>query len=383
MKNNHLAFLTWLRALAAMLVVVDHSVRIAATRYFAEDPVSVNAAIQFFDIGTFAVDLFFALSGCTLYISYSERLRGAGDAGRFYVARIFRIWPAFAFSLLVYLLFIEFFKYFYVGGTNLWIAQFLHHYSLLNVIQYLSLTFNFTGPRDLFIGPYWSLPVEFQYYLLLPIALLIMRHIKFGFLVPLVFGAALYFIYQKHSLPVNRYEVFKMGFTFFGGVLLAHAYTKTIFRMPFRIAAVGVALMIFGAGAVRCGLIGFPDHWRFVSDHENLFGLLGLGAVMFALFSAPVESHSPAAKFFSRYGEISYSVYLFHMLFVGIAALLIMKLHMHDYASKFLFAALFTFALSYMFSNWSYNYIEKPSMEMGRRLSMMFSLKNSRAGGEA
>ncbi len=371
MKRAHLTFLTWLRGLAALLVVVDHSIRIAVTRYFPDDPMNSLAALQFIDIGTFGVDLFFALSGCTLFISYADRLQGARDTGRFYIARVFRVWPAFAFSLGVYLVFIEIFKALYAGDKSFWIAQFLNQYSLVNILQYLSLTFNLTGPRDLFIGPYWSLPVEFQYYLLLPLALFAMRFARrsrLDFLVPLIFGGALYLFYRYHFVVVDRYEVFKMGFTFFGGVLLAMASRSCGYRLPFWLSVAGVAFMFIVAGCVRAGAIQIPAWWYFVSDQENIFGILGLGAVMFALFSMPPKVDTPLARLLNRYGEVSYSVYLFHMLFVGIAALIIMKLHMHESAWKFLFALPFTVVMSYLVALGSYKYIEMPFIELGRRL---------------
>lgn len=354
-----------------MIVVVDHSIRIAVTRYFPDDPINSIAALQFIDIGMFGVDLFFALSGCTLFISYSERVQGVRDTGKFYIARVFRIWPAFAFSLFVYLFFIEIFRALYVGDRGLWIAQFLNQYSALNVLQYLSLTFNLTGPRDLFIGPYWSLPVEFQYYLLLPFALLAMRfakRIRLDFLVPVIFAGALYFFYHHHFWVVDRYEVFKMGFTFFGGVLLAYVSQIVRFRMPFSIAVFGVAFMFIVAGCIHSDLIQIPLWWYFLSDQENMFGVLGLAAVMFALFSMAPVSDNLLTRFLSRYGEISYSVYLFHMLFVGVAALIIMRFHMHESVWKFLFAFPFTAVMSYLFALGSYKYIEIPFVELGRRL---------------
>lgn len=120
----------------------------------------------------------------------------------------------------------------------------------MSVIQYLSLAFNLTGPRDVFIGTYWSLPIEFQYYLILPLSIFWMSNRFNAIFIPIAFGAIFYAFYNYQLLPVNRSEVFQLGFTFFGGVILAHIHSliKIPISTPIGISAFSV--LVFSAGLI-------------------------------------------------------------------------------------------------------------------------------------
>lgn len=100
MVKNHLDVLTWLRAIAAMLVIVTHVKSATYVAYSTNDEPSYSFAISLLDLGAFAVYLFFALSGCTLFISNSQNLKSLSSFGDFFIKRFMRIWPLFAISLL-------------------------------------------------------------------------------------------------------------------------------------------------------------------------------------------------------------------------------------------------------------------------------------------
>jgi peptidoglycan/LPS O-acetylase OafA/YrhL len=369
MGRQYFEPLTWLRAIAAFFVVISHSIRTSEVQYAAADVPSYFFPLSMLDLGTFGVYLFFALSGCTLYISNHRKIDGLGDFWGFYVKRFMRIWPAFAVSLLAYLVFIEVFRHYYISDKTLWIARFLTDYSIANIFQYLSLTFNITGPQDLFAGPYWSLPVEFQYYLLLPPALLLMKVKRFELLTPVFFACVLYVLYKESLFQIDRDEVFKMGFTFFGGVLIANFHQGVSYRVPFSIAIAVFALFVLFVGLVRTDIISISEHIPFIWDKWNLYGLVALLSVLLALFSRPPANTNRLLRFVHRYGEISYSIYLFHMLFVGTAALLVVNFGIYGDSPKLFFVLSFSLVSSYLFSIYTYRYIELPSIRLGRKLS--------------
>jgi peptidoglycan/LPS O-acetylase OafA/YrhL len=375
MDKQYVEPLTWLRALAAFFVVISHAVRASEFQYAPHDEASYFFPLSFLSLGTFGVYLFFALSGCTLFISNHEKIATLSDFWSFYVKRFMRIWPAFAVSLLVYLVFIEVFRAFYGADKSFWIAQFLKDYSLGNVIQYLSLTFNITGPRDLFVGPYWSLPVEFQYYLLFPVAVMLMRIKRLGFVAPIVLGGILYWLYIEsvrhtytHGLFYSN-EIFRMGFVFFGGLLLAKCRQAVRYQVSFKWSIVTMAAIVLLAGLIKTNIVMVPESIPFISDKWNLYGILALATVFFALLTKPLTSRSKILDFIHSYGEVSYSIYLFHMLFVGMATLLVINLGIYGSGPKLLFILFFTLIGSYLFSIYTYRYIELPSIAMGRRLS--------------
>jgi len=325
--------------------------------------------LSLLDLGTFGVYLFFGLSGCTLYISNHKRIDSVYDIVPFMVKRFFRIWPAFAVSLLVYIVFIEIFRFFYTSNREVWIAQFLNEYTFSDVLRYLSLTFNITGPKDLFIGPYWSLPIEFQYYLLLPFSLLLMKIKGFGVLSPLLFGGVLYFCYREKLFDVESQLVFKMGFVFFGGVLLAKYYQLVERRIPFILSVFVFSLLVLLAGLVKIDAIVVPSYIPLFNDKWNIFGIISLAAVALALLTTPPVNSSKILTFMNSYGTVSYSIYLYHMLFLGVAALLTMKFEFLGGNLGLYFVLAFSLIGSYLFSILSYRYIEKPFVSIGHRLS--------------
>lgn len=369
MKRTYLEPLTWLRAAAAFFVVISHTLRASEVQYSPADAASYFLPLNLLDLGSFGVCLFFALSGCTLFISNNTKLIGVGDIGRFYFKRFMRIWPAFAVSMLAYIIFIEFFRIFYTADRNLWIGQFLQDYSPANVFQYLSLTFNITGPRGLFVGPYWSLPVEFQYYLLLPFALLVMRVRYLGFVTPIIFGVILLLLNRESVFHFNRNEVFTMGFTFFGGVFLAKIHENTLFRLEGWVSLLLFSMVVFFVGLVENNFVVVPLSVPFVGEKWNLYGVLALLSLALALFIKPKNYQSRILSLVHKYGEISYSVYLFHMLFVGTAVLLIVNFEIYGSTPKLLFVLFFSLVGSYIFSIYSYRLIEKPSIEFAKKMT--------------
>lgn len=367
MQQQYLKTLTWLRAFAAFFVVVSHSLRTSEVAYATKDVPSYFLPINLLDLGTFGVYLFFALSGCTLYISNHEKINKMHDLIPFYTKRFFRIWPIFAISLAIYLIFIEFFRYNYHANPEFWIAQFLKEYKISDVFIYLTLTFNLTGPNGLFIGPYWSLPVEFQYYLLLPFTLLLMKR-KFKFLPPLMFGFVLYMLYLEQIFNIDRIEIFKMGYVFFGGVLIAQYYQKIPFKIPFNLSIFTFSLIILFTGMIRNNLLVIPDDIPFIWDKFNLYGILSLLSLVLALITLPPSRDYKLLSFIHKYGTISYSIYLFHMLFLGIASLLVIHFEIYGDTLKLLFVLSFSLVGSYYFSVLTYKYIELKFIKLGREL---------------
>jgi peptidoglycan/LPS O-acetylase OafA/YrhL len=366
MKSKQIEALVWLRALAAFLVVLSHSIRASEVSYTGKDEVGFLFPFSFIDLGTFGVYLFFALSGCTLFLSSDGKVNVMKDFVHFYFKRFMRIWPAFAISLLIYIIFIEFFRYSYTSDNSYWIASFLKECTFGNILQYLSLTYNITGPSNLFAGPYWSLPVEFQYYLLLPVALYFMKNKITSLVFPLIFGALLYICYQKSFFDFDRYEIFKMGYTFFGGVFLAAIYKNFHFNIPTSISAVCFALILLLVILIQQNVIEIPANVLFFSDKYNVYGVIALFSLALSLFMRPYQISNKFVQLVNHYGEISYSIYLFHMLFIGLSVLIVINMGIYNAHLKFLFIFSFSVIGSYFLSVYTYKFIEIRSIAFAR-----------------
>jgi peptidoglycan/LPS O-acetylase OafA/YrhL len=154
MSKPRLEQLTWLRGIAAFLVIVSHSIRATEVKYSSLDEPSYFLPLGLLDLGSYAVALFFVLSGCTLWIS-NGKMSGLRDIRHYYLKRTFRIWPTIVASIIIYIAFIPVLKHLYSAPVVSPITQFLNNdYSVSEILSYTFLTFNSTGPRGLIKGAY-------------------------------------------------------------------------------------------------------------------------------------------------------------------------------------------------------------------------------------
>lgn len=366
MSSYSLIQLTWLRGIAALLVVFSHIYLTVTTKYFVAEEVSIKF-ISLLDLGTFGVTLFFTLSGCTLFLSNAKiGFDRVNDFFTFYLKRFFRVWPAFFVSFWIYLVFAALFgDALLVLGDSWLVGQFTHEYGITDVVNYLVFIFNFTGPQYLFNNAYWSLPVEFQYYLIFPLIILLMR--RFGFFAP-VFIAVLLYLTGKLELPwADSKMFFWLSFTFCFGMCIGYIYTIANFRLPVAISCLLLLLCYFFLMAFRNGLL---DAYKLPSDWSvwGFISIIVVFIVVFTNFTLP----KAVSKFLSFYGDISFSLYLYHNFVLGMLAIIYLNYEALLVNCVVAYFVLFTIIISTTIAYFSYTYIEKRFITLGRDLAHRF-----------
>lgn len=345
-----IAVLDGVRALAFLIVLVLHMSNMTSTlRLWDERQWPLLSAIV--NAGFSGVTLFFVLSGFLLFLPYAQSLlfqKAWPSAKIFYIRRIFRIFPLYYLSLIVILL-LGHREYF---TPNMWGT--LGHF--------LTFTMGFweAQPVD---GPYWTLAVEFQYYVLLPLfALLIAWATSWvpakrrfwwvvGCLVLLIaYGVATryssfyYSTYPQATflIPRPQWNIFmnivygqdgRYIDDFAIGMLIATLYTfvqhspnKGHYQQLFRRfvpALMSLFLALFMLGALRHYLVLTRYVWPFLphlidmpSAFAELWFGLGYGCLVFAvLFAQPggrlqgVFSWNPLRWL----GLLTYGLYIWHV----------------------------------------------------------------------
>ncbi len=208
---QHLGYLDGLRALAALYVVVHHSLlQMDLTPWTTTGP---GAALRIFDHGHYAVDLFIVLSGFCLMLPVAKgdgTLRGG--ALSFFKRRAWRILPPYYFAMIVSLLLIIF----CIGektGTH-WDASvpvtmksIVTHLFLVHDAVFLDYNINHC---------FWSIAVEWRIYFLFPLLVISWRHL--GPLLTTIVALVLsYYLYAAighsiaNSLHAHYIGLFALG----------------------------------------------------------------------------------------------------------------------------------------------------------------------------
>jgi peptidoglycan/LPS O-acetylase OafA/YrhL len=350
-KAGYLATLDGWRAIAIVSVMIFHDhVRTLG-------PVSTDFLHRY---GALGVPLFFGISGLliTTRLLEEERLFGAFSLKGFYLRRVFRIQPA---ALL------------FLGMMVL--AHLLFHLPFIykGLIQALCLVrnvgnWNGTLPGMRITEHFWSLSIEEQFYLVLPCLLFFIRARRHRLAV-LFIAASGFFCWTVVAVPrlayyINRYyinirghhtELNLHGLLFGSGLAVLVSYPKTRervrrFLLPTALIGVCVALALL----------------RALRHHYDTIWITA--AFPFLVLSTVLHPESLPGRVLEwaplRFiGRISYSLYLWQQLFMGVAHFAAgTSLYWVDYApANYLLA--FTAALL------SFYFIEKPAIRLGHRLA--------------
>src|SRR5439155_17714014 len=154
------------RAVACLAVIIYHINLLTSRDLHMWNPPALGPLTSSLALaGVSGVTLFFILSGFLLFLPYARSLVLGSDwpsARRFYLRRAFRIIPGYYVCLFLLILFTH--------------REYLHRDHLKQLGLFLTF-FMDSSPATyrLINGPFWTLAVEWQFYLLLPLFALGMR----------------------------------------------------------------------------------------------------------------------------------------------------------------------------------------------------------------
>lgn len=292
-EQPHLQRLDVLRGVAISLVVLIH--------FYWTIRGSIPRAVDeiwrpIFSWGVAGVPLFFVISGFCIHLSFLRS--GPLPIKDFYWRRFTRIYPAYFASLLFFTV-LQIFK---ISGT-INFKQFILHALLVH---------NFF-PMPIFWGintPYWSLAIEFQFYLLYPM-LLIWRQ-RHGLKCCLVATLLLSFAYELlcQQVPVIRATVSNPTLVpdWYGWILgacLAESYVQEKPFFPWK----GWFVVLAAIFVVACYS---TDQMKFIC---KLADYLLFGSILqnYLLWRGALYWWERALV---PLGLVSYSVYLWHYPFI-------------------------------------------------------------------
>jgi len=158
-KKNTITVLDGVRGLACFLVMFYHF-NLVARDYHIWIPLhdfgTIAGSIALF--GQFGVVLFFVLSGFLLFLPYAKSMLLAKDwpsVRLFYLRRAFRIMPAYYISLFLI--------------TPLMHPEYLQKAHLDDMWLFLTFRMDFPQTFQKINGPFWTMAIEVQFYIVLPL----------------------------------------------------------------------------------------------------------------------------------------------------------------------------------------------------------------------
>ncbi len=264
--------------------------------------------------GMFGVDFFYVLSG--FFITQAVLGPRVWDPGNFLRARVSRIYPAYIGSLLIVLVFK------FLTGHAFGIVM------LINVLLHLTMLHNIVpGVGDSLNGVYWTLGVEFPFYMLMLALAPLLRSSRRAFWLASLGMVGLCLLWRESIYlflsPVGLARFFAatqlpgaLDAFAMGGIAAAlhrnQALQERLGKLRWLILACGLFWMVF---CLRYFISHAGYYWEDWLSVVLWRGCFAIGCAIVTLACAKMRNtHAMRYSGLPWLGKISFSLYLYHVL---------------------------------------------------------------------
>ena len=263
--RSHLDVLTGIRGWAALWVFLYHAWSLSGHPDFTV--VLAGISLDFTplaSIGGAGVTIFFVLSGFLLAIPFAEwqsGLRQRPALDRYFLRRVMRVFPAYYAQLAILLLIAAWVPG--QPGIDDWGSLFRHLLMLFTPPPLGTLPIN---------GVWWTLPIEFSFYLVLPLLGLLLRPGRWWILLA---GSLVVMYLWRHGVALSMMDA-----------TIPQRVVAT-YQLPGSMDAFGFGMMAAFLFVNRSRL---PD-WLLPTSNLGRLGLPGLALVLAAVYWLPGKRH--------------------------------------------------------------------------------------------
>lgn len=352
---NRLESLDWLRGLLALSIMLYH-----LTCWTAFEP---DASEVMGRLGIYGVSMFFILSGLSMAEGYRRAITDLGSWGRFFLRRVFRIWPLLWMAVGIVT----------VAGVV------IKHKPIDWAVVLLNITtlFGFVSPGAYVNTGAWSIGNEMVYYALTPALLALYNH-RLGYgnavvavtiAVGLVFGfhwltpeQTLASQWQLYIHPMNNLFFYCAGIAV---ACNAHTVSLSSRTLLLVLASAVAAFAAFPAGG---------DLINIVTGLNRVLFFLVSATLVLCFYKMRITPPAWASRPLATLGVATYGVYLLHPIVFKFVELAAKRVEVGTPA-----VVLGTVMLTIALSIATYRFFETPFIRLGKRLTP--STRAAQVGG--
>lgn len=332
-----------LRFLLSITVIIYHIPMISGNLkipYYNDSPI--------FEKGPLAVYYFFTLSGFLIFRALYTEIKKTNqlDFKKFYMNRMKRLFPVYYLVFFIGLVLYEFILPqigIYSKKSNS-IFELIINYLLLipNVYKYY-----YPNVGSILIV-LWSIGVEVQFYIFIPIFLYIFKENMIKSMIVLLIILLLILLFYPIFYSYGNYF-----YLFLGGGLLS------ILSLNFKITLFQNKILHYSIYLLF--ILSFFTNWF---NFENIFAFHFFNLVISSLMISFVSDYPIfiiKSKKLDYFGKISYGIYMYHMIVITLLLFIIDKTKLYNYLNDEIFIIILNLVIIFftiLLSHFSFKYFE-------------------------
>lgn len=331
--------LDWLRGLLAIGIMIFHF----STWLFVPDGASHGTGF-IGRLGVYPVSMFFVISGLSIAMVYHDNLHDTGGVKRYFIKRVFRIWPLLWVATILTLIP----QVVGVNTTPWW-------YLFLN----LTTLFGFVAPDRAIATGAWSIGNEEVFYALAPLVFLLYNQKKWlgdAFTVASIVAGIVFAMFGwMYVHPLNNLFFYCLGIAVY--YHLRDVQVPRWLATSLLVASLGAFVLVPFHGTSKALITGVGRLVLSILSVLIVVSVYKLNVKLPKLVSAPL----------GVFGMATYSVYLLHPLVYSYVAYFFTPTALSLTGKAWLFAG--AIVATILTAILMYHFFEKPFIRLGKRLA--------------